>query len=132
LTVRVKEKVKKISTNSGDDLKNQVIELIRDKKGKSIVSLDLRAIPEAITDFFVICSGDSTTQVKAIVEHLAEEIRNRIGIKPFHMEGTKYGEWALIDFGDVIVHAFIPEKREFYQLEDLWHDAKAERIPDEN
>jgi ribosome-associated protein len=130
LTINTRARLRKIAELSPEELKSLVIELIQDRKGKSIVSLDMRKIPEAITDYFVVCSGDSTTQVRAIVEHLEEEVRNRTGLKPLHTEGTIFGEWALIDFGDVIVHAFIPEKREYYQLEELWHDATTENIPD--
>ena len=104
-----------------------VVSLIQDKKGNDIVSLDLRKIPEAITDYFVICHCESTTQTRAIVDHLEEEVRKQTLIKPLHMEGRSNGEWCLIDFGDVVVHIFLREKREFYQLEDLWSDAAIER-----
>jgi ribosome-associated protein len=123
-----KIKVKKKSKNtSAEELKNLVVELIDDKKGNDIVSLDLRKIPEAITDYFVICHCESTTQTRAIIDHLEEEVRNRLLIKPLHVEGRTNGEWCLIDFGDVVVHIFQREKREFYQLEDLWSDAIIER-----
>jgi ribosome-associated protein len=132
LTVKVNVKKKASDNVSAEALKNAVTALIQDKKGKSIICLDLREIPEAITDYFIICHGDSTTQVKAIAGHIADEVWNRTGVKPLHTEGTNFGEWALIDLGEVIVHVFIREKREFYQLEDLWHDAKKEIIPDDN
>lgn len=130
MSLKVKVKQKNTVQVDAEALKAAVIELIQEKKGKSIVCLDLRSIPEAITDYFIICHGDSTTQVRAIADHISEEIRNRIGLKPLHTEGINYGEWALIDLGEVIIHVFVPEKREFYQLEDLWHDAKREDIPD--
>lgn len=118
---------KKIKNTSAEELKNLVVELIDDKKGNAIVSLDLRKIPEAITDYFVICHCESTTQTRAIIDHLEEEVKNRLNIKPLHVEGRSNGEWCLIDFGDVVVHIFQREKREFYQLEDLWSDAVIER-----
>jgi ribosome-associated protein len=76
-----------------------------------------------MADFFVICSGESTTQVKAIAE-LIEEKFNETGIKPLGIEGLKYSHWVLIDYGDIIIHIFKEETRAFYELEKLWIDAK--------
>lgn len=120
---KIKAKKKTKTSISATELNDLVVELIQDKKGNEIVSLDLRQITEAITDFFVICHAASTTQVRAILDHLEVEVKNQVGIKPFHLEGRSNGEWCLIDFGDVIVHIFQQEKREFYQLEELWSDA---------
>ncbi len=120
---KIKAKKKAKTSISATELNDLVVELIQDKKGNEIVSLDLRQITEAITDFFVICHAASTTQVRAILDHLEVEVKNQVGIKPFHLEGRSNGEWCLIDFGDVIVHIFQQEKREFYQLEELWSDA---------
>lgn len=123
-----KIKLKKTKKNtSSENLNELVVSLIQDKKGNNILSLDLRNIPEAITDYFVICHCESTTQTRAIVDHLEEEVRKQTLIKPLHVEGRSNGEWCLIDFGDVVVHVFLREKREFYQLEDLWSDAVVER-----
>jgi len=116
----VKKRAKKIV---GDNLVDTIVSLIQDKKGNDIVSLDLRNIPEAITDYFVICHAESTTQVRAITDYLEEEVRKQTLLKPYHVEGRSNGEWCLVDFGDVIVHIFQREKREFYQLEELWSDA---------
>ena len=120
---KIKAKKKAKTSISATELNDLVVELIQDKKWNEIVSLDLRQITEAITDFFVICHAASTTQVRAILDHLEVEVKNQVGIKPFHLEGRSNGEWCLIDFGDVIVHIFQQEKREFYQLEELWSDA---------
>ena len=126
-----KSKVKKRTKNASEvNLNELIISLIQDKKGKDIVSLDLRKIPEAIADYFVICHGESTTQTRAITDHLEEEVRKQANIKPFHIEGRSNGEWCLLDFGDVVVHIFQREKREFYQLEDLWSDAVIEHYND--
>jgi ribosome-associated protein len=114
---------KKAKNTSADSLNDLIVSLIQDKKGNDIVSLDLRHIPEAITDYFVICHCESTTQTRAIIDHLEEEVKKQVFIKPLHVEGRSNGEWCLIDFGDVVVHIFQREKREFYQLEDLWSDA---------
>jgi ribosome-associated protein len=116
-------KLKKETTNT-EELNQLVVGLIQDKKGKDIVSLDLRAIPEAVTDYFIVCHGDSTTQVRAIVDHIEEECIKQGLRKSITVEGRSNGEWALVDLGDVVVHVFLNEKREFYQLEDLWSDAK--------
>lgn len=114
---------KKGKATGAEELNELVVSLIQDKKGKDIVSLDLRQIPEAITDYFVICHALSTTQVRAILDYLEEEVRKQTTLKPYHLEGRANGEWCLIDFGDVVVHIFQEEKRAFYQLEDLWSDA---------
>lgn len=125
--IKVKKRTKNASTDSLNEL---IVSIIQDKKGKDIVSLDLRKIPEAIADYFVICHGESTTQTRAITDHLEEEVRKQANIKPFHIEGRSNGEWCLLDFGDVVVHIFQREKREFYQLEDLWSDAVIQHYKD--
>lgn len=104
--------------------KNKAIEAARaafDKKAKDIIILDLKGLT-TIADYFVICSGESTTQVKAITEKI-EEIFNVFNIKPFGIEGLSYSHWVLMDYGDVIVHIFEEETRSFYELEKLWIDA---------
>lgn len=100
-----------------------VIACMQDIKTKNIVSLDLRNITEAVTDYFVIGHADSTTQVRAIASHIEQEAINQLGIRKLRIEGKSNGEWVLIDFGDIVVHIFQTDKREFYQLEDLWSDA---------
>jgi ribosome-associated protein len=118
----LKQEVKNLSSKELNDL---VVGFIQDKKGKDIVSLDLRQIPEAVADYFVVCHGDSTTQVRAIADHIEEEYAKRYGRSMISVEGKSNGEWALVDLSDVVVHVFLNEKREFYQIEDLWSDAKA-------
>jgi ribosome-associated protein len=75
-----------------------------------------------IADYFVICSGESTTQVKAIAEHIETEFRKK-SIKPLSTEGMNFAHWVLIDYGDVIVHVFEDETRKYYEIEKLWLDA---------
>ena len=118
-------KEKEISYDNSTVLNDFIVGLIQDKKGKSIVSLDLRAIPEAITDYFIICHGDSTTQVKAIVGNIYKSMKEEKQDIPHHIEGEGNAEWAIVDYCDVVVHVFLREKREYYQLEDLWSDAVA-------
>ena len=78
---------------------------------------------------FIICQADSTTQVRAIANHVIDQIGEELGEVPYSKEGLAQCEWVLVDYIDVVVHIFIRDKRQFYQLEDLWHDAAIERIP---
>ncbi len=114
---------KKSKVVSADSLCDVIINAIQDKKGKNIICMDLRHINEAMSDYFIVCDGISTTQTRAIIDNIEEEVKKQLLMKPFHLEGRSNGEWCLLDFGDVIVHVFQTEKREFYQLEDLWSDA---------
>ena len=110
---------------SGDTekLKNLVIEAILDKKGQEVVSLDLRDIHDTVSDYFIIAHGDSGTQVNAIFQSIIDTTRDE-GLRPYHSEGMKNGEWVIVDFVDVVAHIFYREKRDFYMLEELWSDAK--------
>lgn len=107
-----------------------VVEAMDSVKGKEIVTLDLRETGTAVTDYFVICHANSKTQVEAIAEKVEDEVRDKTGVKPYHIEGKDNTEWILIDFVDVVVHIFLQSARSFYQLEELWADA--ERIVKEN
>jgi ribosome-associated protein len=97
---------------------------IQEKKGNDIVRLDLRNIFISVSDYFVICHADSTTQVKAIANSVEEEIFKATQQEPWRKEGLEYGEWILLDYVDVVVHIFRTDKREFYGVEDLWGDAE--------
>jgi ribosome-associated protein len=97
---------------------------IQEKKGNDIVRLDLRNIFSSVSDYFVICHADSTTQVKAIANSVEEEIFKATQQEPWRKEGLEYGEWILLDYVDVVVHIFRTDKREFYGVEDLWGDAE--------
>jgi ribosome-associated protein len=97
---------------------------IQEKKGNEIVRLDLRNILSSVTDYFVICHADSTTQVKAIANSIEEEIFKAIQQEPWRKEGLEYGEWILLDYINVVVHIFRTDKREFYGVEELWGDAE--------
>ena len=106
-------------------LNETIIDAIQDIKGKNILKLDLRELADAPTDFFIICEGDSTTQIRAISENISKKVRDELGIRPFHKEGVQGSRWILVDYFDTIVHVFYPETREFYELEDLWSDAES-------
>ena len=96
-------------------------ELALDRKAEEVMALDLRGISSA-TDFFVLATGNSDIQVRAIAEHIMEELV-KSGVRPLHVEGLDRARWVLMDFVDFVVHVFHPLAREFYQLELLWGDA---------
>ncbi len=93
-----------------------------DKKAEDLVVLELTGIT-IIADYFIICSGDNVTQVKAIAENIEQEFLEK-GIRPLGIEGLDYSHWVLLDYGDIIVHVFEKETRLYYDLEKLWMDAK--------
>jgi ribosome-associated protein len=109
---------------STEDLTDLIIDSIRDIKGKNILKLDLRKLDDAPTDFFIICEGDSVTQVKAISENINVRLKREASTPANHIEGGSGAGWICMDYFDVVVHIFHPEKREFYQLESLWSDAE--------
>lgn len=106
----------------------KIADLALEKKAKQIIVIDLDGV-SSISDFFVLMSGESDTQVKAIADHISKELR-RQKIRTYHSEGFKSLRWVLLDYVDVVVHIFRPEAREFYGLERLWGDAKIELIMD--
>lgn len=105
---------------------------IQDRKGLNICVMDLREVGNSVCDYFVICHGSSSTNVDAIAESVEDEIRKASGEKPWHREGMSNSEWVLLDYFNVVVHVFQRETREYYNIEDLWADAKIEFIPDDN
>ena len=108
---------------------DSIVDGIQDVKGKDIVILNLSELPNAVTDFFVICSGDSSTQVQSAAESILRKTRDDLKEKPWHQEGTSNAEWVLLDYVNVVVHVFYKEVREFYDLESLWADAERIDIP---
>lgn len=112
-------------------LKDTVVEAIAEKKGKEIVVLDLNELEQSIADYFVICHAESNTQVDAIAEYINRQTREEIHEKALHIEGRDNAQWVLIDYGDVVVHVFQETYRRFYNLEDLWGDARKEVIVEE-
>lgn len=117
-------------TDTVSQFANFLVDGVFDKKAQNVVLLDLRELPEAVCDFFVICEGTSATHVKAIADSAAFKVKKELGQLPLSTEGTNTSEWVLIDYFDVVVHVFLKEKREFYQLEELWSDAKFTRFND--
>ena len=113
------------TTNSDNNLNDIIVDAIQDIKGKNILKLDLRKLDDAPTDFFIVCEGDSSTQVKAISENISKKVKDMVGIRPSHVEGVVGSRWILVDYFDTIVHIFYPETREYYNIEDLWNDAES-------
>ena len=111
-------------------LAGMIVEAIRSKKAKDVVVIDLREVSE-MTDFFVLCTGESDLQVKAIVDGVRESIKDAVGERPWRTEGYSHRQWVLMDYVDVVVHVFDTERRDYYSLERLWADAKIEEVSDE-
>lgn len=109
-------------SQSPEELLRVAVQAVENKKGEDITILDLRDI-SIITDFFMICTGRSSTQVKAIVEYIEDKLKEK-GIFPLRKEGMSEGKWVLMDYGDVIIHVFQEAERYFYNLERLWGDAR--------
>jgi len=93
------------------------------KKGKEIINIDLRRLDYAPSDNFIVCHGDSGTQVKALAESVEEQVEKTVQIKLGHREGLDNAKWILLDYGSVVVHIFQQEARAYYKLEELWGDA---------
>jgi len=105
---------------------SRAVEAALDRKAREPVVLDLRRLSDA-TDFFLIVNGTSDLHVRAIAEHIIEEL-SREGVRPDHVEGLRGGRWVLIDYIDFVIHVFHPAARDFYQLERLWGDAPAHAL----
>jgi ribosome-associated protein len=121
---------KRVTSNPVESLAAHAVEAVLDKKGHDITVMDMRSV-SGVADLFVVCTGDSDLQVKAIADSVQDRIRNRCSERPWHVEGYEHQQWVLIDYVDLVVHIFSPEKRLFYALERLWGDAPVERVPDE-
>ena len=103
---------------------------IQEKKGSNITIADLRGIEGSVCNYFIICQGNSPSQVEAITDSVEETARIDAGEKPVHVVGLQHAHWVAMDYTDVMVHIFLPEEREYYTLENLWEDAKLTRLPD--
>ena len=108
---------------SSEELITLIIDSIQDIKGKNLVKLDLRQLDDAPANHFIICEGDSNTQVKAISDNIYKRLKDEAGELPSHYEGQQNSLWICMDYFDTVVHVFYKETREFYELEDLWSDA---------
>lgn len=116
--------------NDSNFLVEKIAEGIQEKKGKKIVIADLTNIDDTICKYFVICQGDSPSQLSAITDSIWDYVHEKTGQKPTAIDGLRNTQWIAMDYSDVMVHIFLPDAREFYNLENLWADAKLIYIPD--
>ncbi len=110
---------------STDSLITQIVAGIEDVKGNNITILDRRELENTVTSYFIICNGSSNTQVNAIVNAVQRKVSKELKENAWHVEGTGQGEWVLMDYVNVVVHVFQKQIREYYDLEELWGDAKS-------
>ena len=122
LATRKRNSVARLTRSS--KLFKTIIQAIQAKKGDNIISLDLRKIPEAVTDFFVICQASSTTQVKAISDFVEAQVKKECDEAAFRHEGQQAAQWILVDYINIVVHVMQTDTRKFYKLEDMWSDAQ--------
>lgn len=116
--------------NQHPELQQLIIEGIQDRKGKKITVVDLSGIESAAASKFIICEGTSTMQVNAVADSVRDYLLENARIKPYNYDGYANSEWIVIDYGDTLVHVFLPQVRDRYNLEDLWSDAVITEIPD--
>ncbi len=107
---------------------DKIVEAIQDTKGEDILIFDLSTIENSVAETFIICSANSNTQVSAISGNIEKKVRNDIKDRPWHVEGSENALWVLLDYVSVVVHVFQRETREFYEIEELWGDAKITKI----
>lgn len=110
---------------SSQELCKFVVEGMQEKKAQDIVTMDLRAVENSIADFFVICTGNSDTQIDAICNSIIETVHKNTDIHPWHLEGKSNKEWILLDYVEVVAHVFRTDRREYYAIEELWADAQS-------
>ncbi|MFN6379835.1 MAG: ribosome silencing factor [Flavobacteriales bacterium] len=111
-------------------LLDEIINGMQEVKAHEIVVMDLRHVENAMSDYFVICHGTSTTQVEAISRSIEKETLKSLGYRASHVEGERNAQWILMDYFDIIVHIFNDRMRDYYALEELWADAAFKRIED--
>jgi ribosome-associated protein len=119
---------------SNSRIKNQtnallkiVIEALQELKAVDIIVLDLRSISEASSDYFVICNGTSSTHISGLADRVQKNVWENLSERPVHIEGKQSRSWILLDYFSVVVHIFDREKRQFYDVEHLWSDAKLQK-----
>ncbi|MBE0650534.1 MAG: ribosome silencing factor [Bacteroidales bacterium] len=123
---------RKVIQDDTESILTQIVLAMQEKKARNIISLDFQNIPDAVAKYFVICHGGSKTQTRAIFDNVIEKVKLNCKIPPFHREGYVNSEWLLIDYADVVVHVFVEEARNFYDIESLWADARMKEYDSEN
>ncbi len=117
-----KTQIKRLSLNS--KLIKTILEAIASKKAEHIITINLRKIPEAVADYFVICEATNPVQLKAIADEVEKKVKETCGENPYKFEGKQGDKWIIVDYVQVVVHCMLPETRHLYNLEELWHDAE--------
>ncbi len=112
------------------ELTDRIVRALQDKKGHRITIADLTNIDDTICRYFVLCTGNSPSQVQALARNVGEEVLEELGQHPIAVSGLQHSIWVAMDYGDVMVHVFLPEEREFYDLEHLWADAELTTLED--
>lgn len=107
---------------------DKIVDAIQDTKGEDIMIFDLTGIENSVAETFIICSGNSNTQVSALAGNIEKKVRNELHERPWHVEGSENALWVLVDYVSVVVHVFQREVREYYEIEELWGDAKITKI----
>jgi ribosome-associated protein len=115
-----------------EQLKNNIVLGMLEKKAKEIVCIDLRNLKNAIADFFIVCHADSKTHIESIASSIEEFVSKKSNEDPIHKEGFTNAEWILLDYATVVAHIFLKEKRDFYGMERLWADAEIQQIASGN
>ncbi|MDL2242092.1 ribosome silencing factor [Bacteroidales bacterium OttesenSCG-928-L03] len=116
--------------NEAKELVDIIVEALQDKKGKRITVLDMTALEGAICKYFIICQGNTPTQVSALSDNVWDVVYERIQEKPLGAVGRQEAQWIAMDYGTVMLHVFVPAIREYYNIEQLWADAVITEIPD--
>ena len=116
--------------NNTELLIDKIIKGMQEKKAHQLVFVDLKSIEDTICKAFVICTGNSPTHIQALADSIEETVRKEAGEKPMAIAGLRQAEWVAMDYSDVMVHIFLPEARDFYDLEHLWADAQLTEIAD--
>jgi len=117
-------------TTQKEELIHKIVESIQDTKGEDVMIFDLSGIENSVAETFVICSGNSHTQVAANAGNIEKKVRNDLKERPWHVEGTENAMWVLVDYVSVVVHIFQKQIREYYDIEELWGDAKITKVAD--
>ena len=112
------------NTPSVETINDLIIDSIQDIKGKNVVKLDLRKLDDRPAEYFIVCEGESNVQVKAIAERIQTRLKHEVGVRASHTEGQTNAQWVCLDYFHTVVHVFYHETRAFYELEDLWSDAR--------
>ena len=125
----IKKEAKEKKESTG--LLDVIVEAMLEKKAQNIISLDLSLLDNSVCKYFVICNADSTTQVSAIAENVEDKSREELGERVWRKDGLDNSLWVILDYGDIVVHIFQTECRNFYRLEDLWADAEMKTYVDD-